>query len=58
MSKTQIVTQLENSNCGPTQKLKLLQISNTQIVTKLKFLRKSNSNCDKTQTKTVTELKF
>ena len=34
--KTQIVTKLKNLNCGKTQKLKLLQNSKPQIMTKRK----------------------
>ena len=49
-SKTQIVSQLKNSKCDKTQKFKIRQNSNTQIVTKLKFWQ--NLNCDKTLTVT------
>ena len=67
-SKTQILTQLKNSNCDKTKivrrrknsitqnvtKLKLGQSSRTQIVTKFK-----SSNCDKTQkTQIVTKLEL
>ena len=48
--KTQILIKLkirQNSNCDRTTKLKFLQNSKTQFVTKLK-----NSNCDKTWTMT------
>ena len=43
-SKTQIVSEIKNSNCDKTQQLKLWPNSKTQNVTKLKI-----SNCDKTQ---------
>ena len=50
-----MVTKLRNSNCDKTQKLKLWQNSNTQIVTKVEnseteiVTKLKNSNCDKTQ---------
>ena len=46
------MTELENSNCDKTQKLKLWQNSKIQIVTKLK-----NSNYDNSKTQIVTKLK-
>ena len=58
-SKTQNVTKFTNSNCDKTQKLKLWQISKTQIVKKIifKLWELQHSNSDKTQTQTVTKLK-
>ena len=54
------MTKLKNTNCDKTQKIKLLQKSKAQIVTKLKnsmwrnfktqiVTKLKNSNCDKTQ---------
>ena len=47
------MTKLKNSNCDNSQKLNLLQNSETQIVTKLKknkiLTKLQNSNCDETQ---------
>ena len=50
-SKSQMVIQLQKSNCDRTQKHKLWQNSKTQIVTKLKLWRKKlkKSKCHKTQ---------